>query len=484
MKKHFYRITQILLIALMFSCEGSIDIDPDFLIPEESLTTVADIERTLLGAYDSQGQQVNVITFNAYHSDEVRIGGGNRGQGLQTHSFQIVPGAGIANGLYFGYYNVIDQANRVIERLDTFEIDDQALADQVRGEALVMRAYNYFELLRAFAPSFDANSPAVPLITQVLRFPEAGTSFPRNNVGEVIAQIDQDLAAARLLIPANSGVANTRFTLTSLDALEARIGLYLNTPTRLATSRDLATNVIAATPLVNAANYLTQFRDNFSADPSEYIFVVDRDNGDGRVGQVFNDNNGQVGFSMSLGLLGQFAPTDARNDVLIDLETEITTTQTTNFGPTGDVVVGKYIGVPNLPSLNNIPIFRSSEMLLIRAEANARLGDLPAAQADIEAIRTIRNSGSATPTYGDLDTALTDILFERRIELAFEGHRAYDLKRFGLGITRTTNDFAGVGRAATTESLPAGSFRYTLPIPTAEIFANDGISDADQNPGY
>jgi len=343
MKKYLIKIVPILTIFALIGCEGSIEIDPGFLIPEDVLETIPDIERTLLGTYDAQNFQTSNVNFNSRHSDEVRIGTGTRGQGLQTHAFQVVTDAGLPTTLYFSHYNVIDQINRVIERLDTFETpdEDQALSDQLRGEALGLRAYNYFDLLRAFAPSFDSNSPAVPLVTQVLRFGVDPPNVPRNTVGEVLTQINDDIASARALIPATLNDPN-RFSVTAVNALEARIGLYLNTPVSLARSVDLATEVLTAVPLADATTYVNQFRMN-SVD-GEYIFQVDRDNQDQRIGQSFNDNNGAVGFAASVDFNAIIGTNDVRRGIIFDLENVITT-GVANFGATANAIVGKYIGV-------------------------------------------------------------------------------------------------------------------------------------------
>ncbi|PZQ82334.1 MAG: RagB/SusD family nutrient uptake outer membrane protein, partial [Flavobacterium johnsoniae] len=86
------------------------------------------------------------------------------------------------------------------------------------------------------------------------------------------------------------------------------------------------------------------------------------------------------------------------------------------------------------------------------------------------------------PTYPNLNEALTDILLERRKELAFEGHRYLDIKRIGneinVGINRLADD-AFTFSAPT--SLPASDYRFTLPIPRSEISANPTIV---QNPNY
>ncbi|NER14969.1 RagB/SusD family nutrient uptake outer membrane protein [Leptobacterium flavescens] len=484
MKKIKLLIPVFLAFSLL-SCEGTIEIDPGFILSENSVNTIQEVESTLLGAYDSNNAYFNIISFNSLHTADVRIGLGNRGQGLQTHSFQINSGDGLPTGLYFSAYDAIDQANRVMERANEVELQagEEALRDQIIGEALALRAFNHFELLRAFAPSFDPTSPGVPLLDRVVRFGIDDTNLPRNTVEEVLAGVNDDLIRALTLIPASATNVN-RFTQNGVRALQARIALYVDTPASNQQAIDLTTDLIAAIPLADPQNY----QDMFSIDDlvgSEVIFQIDRDQNNGRIGTIFTDVNNDVFFSASVDLANQITMTDIRRNVIFDLE-DVINDQMADFTDGGDLIIGKYLGrEAAFPAVNNIKVFRTSEMLLIRAEANAKLGNLAAAQADIEAIRAARASSTITPDYTSQDIALTDILAERRIELAFEGHRAYDLKRFGLGIDRLPEDFSGVGaRAETTQSLPADSFRFTLPIPQDEIFANDGISDSDQNPGY
>jgi len=129
-------------------------------------------------------------------------------------------------------------------------------------------------------------------------------------------------------------------------------------------------------------------------------------------------------------------------------------------------------------------MFRLSEMYFILAECAVNDNDLVSARNYIHQVRQARNySGSATtPVYASQQEAWADILKERRVELAFEGHRYIDLKRLAAkaGVTmdrNRTDDRPGIA----VTNLPNGDYRYTLPIPLAEIAGNPNIQ---QNPGY
>ena len=114
---------------------------------------------------------------------------------------------------------------------------------------------------------------------------------------------------------------------------------------------------------------------------------------------------------------------------------------------------------------DNFRVIRLAEVILISAEAKARIGtDLAGARALLNRVRT--RAGLPASTAATQAALLTAIEQERRVELAFEGHRWFDLIRFG--------------RAQTVLSITDGR-RLLLPIPFREITNNKNIT---QNPGY
>ena len=139
-------------------------------------------------------------------------------------------------------------------------------------------------------------------------------------------------------------------------------------------------------------------------------------------------------------------------------------------GGAANVVDGKYI--------------RLEEVYLTRAEANYRLGNASQALADLDAVRSQRYSSFTSGN--ETGTALLDaILLERRLELAFEGDRFFTLKRLGLPIQRNAlADGTGTPPAAGWVTLPAGDYRWQLPIPEDAFSSNPSLTSQDQNSGY
>jgi len=127
-------------------------------------------------------------------------------------------------------------------------------------------------------------------------------------------------------------------------------------------------------------------------------------------------------------------------------------------------------------------VMRYAEVLLNKAEAQSETGDESGALASLDELRTNRYTDFESP--GETGNALSDaIALERRLELAFEGHRFFDLKRKGLACVRS--DFGdaadGTGEKAEFKELPAGHHRWNMAIGQGEMDANGNMV---QNPGY
>jgi hypothetical protein len=120
--------------------------------------------------------------------------------------------------------------------------------------------------------------------------------------------------------------------------------------------------------------------------------------------------------------------------------------------------------------LENLPIIRAAELYLIRAEARFRTGDAAGSRSDLNALRTNRGLGSVDAGLAG-DDLFAQILKERRLEFALEGHRWFDLKRNGLTITKHGNF----------EPVPYSDYRLLAPLPQDQIQLNELLVD---NPGY
>jgi len=459
----------LFLVGILFtSCEDAYNVAPDDEILEaNAITSVADLEKAALGVYGFISGS-NLINYSSRFTDDLRLPADNRGQGVQVHTWNITAGNGTTTSLWSSLYNVISRANRVLDVIDGIPANtpEEVLSkSRIKAECIGLRAMCHFDLLRAFAESYEDSSSVlgVPNINTVVVFEQP----TRNTVAENYAFINSDIEMAMGMLDA-SFTDNTRLTSTALSALKARVALYQG---QYETAISSATDVIGAVELATTTEYADIWTD---ASEAEVIFKLKRTTGDGAVGTIFQDTNGDIFFFMSDVMLFHVIDNTFANDprfaAMLDL----------NVSTFGEPVVGKYLGTDANPGLNDIKLFRASELYLIRAEAYARSGQLDMAAEDMTALRTARGAASATSYTGEtVESVLTDIIeIERRLELGYEGHRYFDMRRQGLSLSRSEIDCEAAAGAC---SLPSDDFKWIMPIPQAELFANENMT---QNTGY
>lgn len=473
MKKNILKITAAIIFAFAISsCDNATDIPAqDEILDDNVFNNVEDLERGLYGVYSGISGS-NLIGFTSRFVDDLKIGPGNRGQGIQVFTWSINNGTDEPENIWNNYYNLINRANRLIEASESIEginEDEQNLKARIVAETKAIRAFAHFDLFRLYSVDYSPESLSIPIIDYVHIYDMPS----RNTVQEVLDFVTADLEEAEETLDLTYST-NTRFSGLAIKALQARVALYAQD---YQDAIDYSSEVIANSDLTQGIDQYRAMWDD--QDETEVIFELARTNGQGAIGTLFTDTNGDVFFNVSFELydvLGanDFAD-DARTYAIID---------TDNFDSSNENnMVGKYLGTDVNPGLNNIKIFRTAEQYLIRAEAYARTNQLALAAADMQTLKSSRKEGiTVTVNYNSTEDALSDVLLERRLELAYEGHRYFDLVRFGNvsepGVVRYQNDCDNAAGAC---SLPEGDYRFSLPIPQSEIFANDNMV---QNPEY
>lgn len=464
-------ILAIFSASVLLSCEDAYKVGPaDEITDENAIQSMADLERAVTGVYGAIGGQ-SFVEWSAYFTDECRKPSSNRGQGVQVHTWSITTGTTEPDAYYRGFYTTINKANTVLGKMDAVPVNSQDDIDakaRIKAEMLAIRAMAHFDLMRFFATDYtNPSALATPIVKEVIIFDK----LPRNTVGEVIAFVNNDLEEAyNTLTALGTNTDVTRITPLGIQALRARIALYTKNYDDAIT---YAQEVIASVPLASTP---TQYLDIWSdAGNAEVVFELKRVQGNAQIGRIFRDVNGDVFFNISNDLWAQFTNTDLRRAVGALVETGSTNPD--------NLKVGKYSGPASNYGLADIKLFRVAEMYLILSEAQALKAtpDFAAAEAAINQLRASRRlTAAALPdlTFSNAADAIDKILLERRRELAFEGHRFFDLKRFGRGVDRIASD---VLLNPFAEDLPAGDYRFTLPIPQSAIRANENLVP---NPGY
>ena len=456
-----YILAFSLLILTATSCT-KLDLKPtDTISPDKAFRNASDINLGLIGAYALVDYSTTSLSSTV--ADENMFPTENTVGNSDAFRWLYNAGSGSVTSLYGNNYTAIDRLNRVLAAQETltFTGADVALANRYRGELLALRAYLHFELLRAYASAYQPGALGVPYMKQSI------ISYPaRDNFETVIANAKADLIAAKALIPITF-VDKSRITRTAISAIQARVALYEK---NWADAITYSTEVISALPLATAAQFPGLWTD---ANDSEVAWKLKRvGTTDGRIGDFyFRQTGGIVLYAPSFKLINTF---DQTNDLRFPAYIKFDPTRT---GTKSQYLVNKYIGgTASAPGLTDIKLFRTAEMYLIRAEARAEsTGD---AAGDINALRAARITGYTPVTFGD-KTALIDAIYNERFkELAFEGHRFFDLKRRNLPVQRLAADAVNASGAVT---LNPSQAQYNFPIPALEISVN---KNTVQNPNY
>lgn len=369
-------------------------------------------------------------------------------------------------------YFAINEINLLLEALQRNQQLSPDFRDQVEGQAKTMRALLYFNLMRVFAYEPKTTVPGsaikggVPLILNGVIEPGQITFPSRASIDEVYRQMYQDLTDGVAKSP-NSGGPH-RVTKAAARALFAKVALYNED---WANAERYATDALASGVgiFVPNASYVDSWRVN---NHPESILEVQFANANEVIGvneSVQSAYTTRVSLTATtLGGWGAVVPT---NDFLAlfqqgDVRRNLYVQGLNRSGVIATECT-KYLGKSGTVYMDNLQIIRTSEVFLIRAEARARQGNASGALEDVNRIRTRAGLTAAADLTGQ--ALLNEIILQRRLELAFEGDRWFDMKRRGQDVIKATGN------------VPFDDFRILGFIPIREIQVNPNLV---QNIGY
>jgi hypothetical protein len=344
------------------------------------------------------------------------------------------------NSRYFWYisYKIINDANTVIEQGEK-QANPSAATQQLIGECYFLRAFCHFNLVRLFAIPYSINPSAPGIILRTSTTDNAQKA--RSTVKEVYASVVTDAVKAASLMNAPRGV--TYASKEAAEALLSRVALYQEDNQNAVNYANLVINSGRFTESTASA-YPSMFAN--AAASTETIFCIAFTTLDdyGKFGSIASQyySNGNSGWgeeyaSQPLRNLYAQHTGDVRTSYIVPLNDATGNVQLKNGIPI--YYVSKFSNQGGSPTLSSPIMFRLSEMYLNKAEAEAKLGQTTQALADIDIIR--KNRGLQNALYNGTvpanQTVLQAVLQERRLELAFEGHRTYDVYRNKLNMDRT-----------------------------------------------
>ncbi|ARV16318.1 RagB/SusD family nutrient uptake outer membrane protein [Polaribacter sp. SA4-12] len=432
------------LMLVVSACSTDLDQSPSNITSPDSLT---DFEGVLNSAYNYQtGSATPMSVMGDFRADNAQFDESPHNSFAAFNGDVASMEGDFFQPMYAALYKSILSANTVIEKSSN--------ARHI-GEAKFLRALAYFKLVKVFGDVAVNLSAAPSLIdTSILK---------RQPAADVYTQIISDLNDAKGALN-NDGIPTGRASKIAAQALLGKVymqmGDYVNAETQLAT----VVSGAAGAGVALKANFADVFGPGSDLN-SEIIYAT----------QI----SGSIAISDYSG--STFALWSNGGDTKSD-EDPITSDLADAFDAAGDVVRKNVtMSVPPLSAYRlgvkygaaaaeqDFIEIRLADVILLYAEALNENGTAASTVLPLlDDIRTRAGLTSLTGTVSSQADVRTAIANERRLELALEGQRWFDL-------VRTGSVDAEMGKTI-------NSNYYVFPIPTSEIFASEGV--ITQNAGY
>lgn len=483
--KHSKYIALFFLLFSLQSCSDFLEQEPGTQTSiDELLQNKQGVITALTGLYTELEANVRGERFSVYadlQGGNIKFtptaSGTNRGQISapgnveQVYSFDDQALTSNFVSFYDGSYDIINQANLILEYTPALADATEEEKNQIMAEAMTIRAYAHFLLSLVYSQDYTYSTDASHLgIVYNTKSIKAGIQYPaRETVATTYSLLINDLKTAISRYSNNlvlTGPAYSYFNINSAKALLARVYLQKNDWTNAyETANDVITN--SGVKLVAKENYLSEW-EKADLPVSEILleFSIPR-NSEGAASSSMSQTFGYTSstsyqkYVASNDLVNLFENTDLRKQLFL--------TQSLQTLVNGLLTPVNYNFTKKFQNNAGYVAFRLSEMYLIRAEAALETSRADAAMADINIIRARANASLLTTTANLKE----NILLERRKELCFEGHLFFDLARNHKNISR--ND----GCISTNCSMTYPSLKFVLPIPTFNTNLNPNLKQND-----
>lgn len=486
--KTTYKIALTGLCFCFASCSDFLDLTPkNELSADEYFQTAEQFESALSGVYSTLQKDEyyrDWYIFSEIPSDNTR----NQLSGSVTDQdefdkFYLRTTNPFINSFWEFNYKGINRANTVLGRIDNVEID-QNLRDRYKLECKFLRGLMYFNLVRVYGD--------VPLVLKEISIAES-YAYMRESKEKIYEQIISDLKEAEGL-PASytSNLDMGRATSGAAKALLGKVYLTLNNYAEAETK---------LAEVVNSGRYALLENTAGSLNNDGYASVFDANNHNSKEG-VFEVQFKKGGYDEGSKFPNNYAPENSGTNVVSvggtsgnnipemdiyeayeegDLRRDFSMALGYYDNRKNDEWVDsrhicKFFDVPykDGDSNNNYPVIRFSDVLLMYAEALNQNGKTAQACEYLNKVRR-RGFGYLTTETSPKDINTSDkqaffmaVEHERRVELAFEGHRWFDLIRTGRAL-----------EVMTAKGFKLNATNMTCPIPQKQIDVNPDLTQND-----
>jgi len=480
----YFKYILLAVVGLFISSCGDEFLNP---LPDSAIVTDAffasddEVLAGIIGVYDAiQGVNENtntsLVSSNRgiqfeYMISEMRTDNTRtatlEGSKADFHRYRVEPNNIQSEDYYESMYSVIFRANNI---LNFIEVADPANQSRYAAEAKFLRAFAYFKLVRLYAD--------VPLATDVVLPDDNETLFTRVAVARIYEQIVSDLQEA---VDNLDNTYKSRASKAGAQGLLAKV--YLSQPSpNYSAAEQLCLAIVTSGDFSLEENFTDVFYNELN---DEILFAIQYEAGNTLESQSFSseftatfrqgreDGHNIVNDNLiaAFNEYGgnrtdqSFFDTGTWNEVIkfLPLGSDITTTPPTYGSSPRDAG-------------NDWIVLRYADVLLMHAEAILAGGNETTSSAAIDSYMAVRMRAGFDAS--DRPSVLTKdrLLVERRVELAFENQRFYDLLRFGVADAVISAHAEEMGYTS------YDSRKLLLPIPSREINLSAGL--LTQNPGY
>jgi hypothetical protein len=437
--------------VLLPACKNVLEPEPvDLLVDELALNDPEDVENVRVGLYSSFSTMGSATIIAADLTSDLLLHNGTFTQYQELSNKQITATNSSVSQLWGSIYGTAYIANFILERLPTVSGVPARQRAELLATAHFIRGYVYFIGAHTYG--------GIPIVTGTNI--DENRRVARSTKEEVLAFVleEYNQALNQLpLTPSNPGFA-------SQGAVQAALARYYLYAGQWAEAEQYASQLIA-----NTGKYTLEpsYPELVNKDfPTESILEIGYTvtNDPGTLNELFQARREIIPSNQAVVALNSVDAGERYASISFDPQDL--------GGQDNGWQVEKYD--PKDTDNNNIVLFRLGEMYLIRAEARAQQSKLSGSSSALEDINVLRNRAKAplVTNVSSQSVALRLIEQERLYELAYEGHRWYDLVR--------------TGRANEVLSAFSSNWqeRYNQwPIPQSEIQRNPSLKD-QQNPGY
>jgi len=481
--KNIYSIISIFLMFMITSCEDFLDKSPNgalstsnFYQSEDDAVAAVNAAYTPLSGFwlENIAFEKDILSDDAVKGQGIDLAALTNFDNLNFNA-----GDGVVATLWGAFYQGIHYCNLVLDYVPAIDMNENVKA-RVLGEAEFLRAFYYYNLAIRFG--------GVPLVKTTL----GSDKMPsRSSFDETWSFIEEDLIAAAEKLPLKSDYSDEDAGRADKGAAQSLLGIAYLFHEKWQDAFDTFKKVIDSEEYDLLPNFGNLFKPEYD-NGIESVFETQAKGGeDAAYSNGFNfwvrPRNGStifgLGFCMpTQDLVDEFEPNDPRLRFTVIRDGDIISEEVRDYPfnaawapetgmSCGKYVVGVPVGVYAEKHEQNMKNIRYAEVLLGYAEAALRIENKDEAAAKINIVRERARGGNSSilPDISASDDLFEAVIHERRVELALEGKRYFDLVRWDLA----EQELGSLGYQSARKGL--------YPIPQTERDVNPNLT---QNTGY